>query len=160
MIVVVLSVCPERLRGELTRWLLEINAGVYVGHLPARARDLLWLRIVEDVGRGRALMVHSTRGEQRLSFKVHNHAWAPVDLDGLTLMRRTTADSRALATAAGKPRQKIAGRRGTAPPDVDSERSDGADPRNADIPARRRNDWSNAARRRRYKNAVERRREN
>jgi CRISPR-associated protein Cas2 len=159
MIVVVLSVCPEKLRGELTRWLLEVNAGVYVGHLPARARDLLWLRIVEDVGRGRALMVHSTRGEQRLSFKVHNHAWAPVDLDGLTLMRRTTADSRALATAAGKSRQKAISGQRVVPPDIDSESADGDDPQNAGDPARRRNDWSHAARRRRYKNAVERRRD-
>lgn len=86
MIVVVLSVTPERLRGELTRWLLEIDTGVYVGHLSARVRERLWLRIIEDVGRGRALMVWTARNEQRLAFNVHNHAWSVADLDGIALM--------------------------------------------------------------------------
>ena len=31
MIVVILSNCPPALRGDLTRWLLEISSGVYVG---------------------------------------------------------------------------------------------------------------------------------
>ena len=31
MVVVVLAVVPERLRGHLTRWLMEISPGVYVG---------------------------------------------------------------------------------------------------------------------------------
>ena len=90
MIVVVLSVTPEKLRGELTRWLLEVSAGVYIGHLSARVRERLWLRIVEDVGRGRALMVWSARNEQRLRFQVHNHGWTVEDFDGIALMRRRT----------------------------------------------------------------------
>ena len=31
MIVIVLSACPVSLRGDLTKWLLEINPGVGVG---------------------------------------------------------------------------------------------------------------------------------
>jgi CRISPR-associated protein Cas2 len=93
MIVVVLSVTPEKLRGELTRWLLEISTGTYIGNLSARVRERLWLRIIEDVGSGRAIMVWSTRNEQRLAFRVHNHSWEPVNYDGLTLMRRQTAES-------------------------------------------------------------------
>lgn len=31
MVVIVLSACPAGLRGHLTRWLLEISAGVFVG---------------------------------------------------------------------------------------------------------------------------------
>lgn len=98
VIVVVLTVTPKKLRGELTRWLLEIDTGVYVGHASERVRENLWDRIVEDVGRGRAIMVWSSRGEQRLKFAVHNHAWNPVDLDGVTLMRRVTAESREIAS--------------------------------------------------------------
>lgn len=88
MIVVVLSITPDRLRGVLTRWLLEIASGVYVGHASARVREYLWQRIVEDAGDGRALMVWSCRSEQGLDFRAHNHSWEPVDLDGLLLMRR------------------------------------------------------------------------
>jgi CRISPR-associated protein Cas2 len=88
MVVIVLTACPVGLRGHLTQWLLEIAAGVYVGHVTARVRDRLWARVIELAGPGRALMVFQVRGEQRLSFKVHDHHWQPVDHDGITLMRR------------------------------------------------------------------------
>ncbi|NYH79038.1 CRISPR-associated protein Cas2 [Actinopolyspora biskrensis] len=78
------------MRGHLTRWLLEISPGVFVGHVSARVREELWERILEFAADGRALMVYSTQGEQRLSFKVHGHDWTPVDHDGLMLMRRQT----------------------------------------------------------------------
>ena len=93
MTVVVLTACPPGLRGQLTRWLMEISPGVFVGFVSTRVRELLWLRIVEYIGRGRAIMVHSTKGEQRLAFKVHGHDWLPVDYDGVQLMRRPRASS-------------------------------------------------------------------
>ncbi|MFT4088112.1 MAG: type I-E CRISPR-associated endoribonuclease Cas2e [Gordonia sp. (in: high G+C Gram-positive bacteria)] len=101
MVVVVLTSCPAKLRGHLTRWLLEISAGVYVGHVPARVRELLWLQIVEYVKDGKALMVHNSDGEQRLAFKTHRHEWDTVDLDGVVLMRRPTDN----ATTRGRVRK-------------------------------------------------------
>lgn len=94
MTVVVLTVVPAGLRGHLTRWMLEISAGVYVGFVTTRVRDLLWLRIVEMGGDGRAIMVYAARNEQRLAFKVHKHHWEPVDFDGVQLMRRPTDSSK------------------------------------------------------------------
>jgi len=88
VVVIVLTVVPPGLRGHLTRWLLEIAPGVFVGHASARVRDLLWERVVEYSGQGRALMVVSSRSEQRLAFRVHEHDWQQEDFDGLTLMRR------------------------------------------------------------------------
>lgn len=88
MVVIVLSACPAGLRGHLTRWLLEISAGVFVGHVSTRVRDLMWLNVCELSGGGRALMVFSVPGEQRLDFRVHNHHWHPIDFDGVTLMMR------------------------------------------------------------------------
>lgn len=88
MVVVVLTACPAGLRGHLTRWLLEVAPGVFVGKVSARVRDELWLRVLELVKDGRALMVHSRRGEQGLSFRVHQHDWEPCDFDGITLIRR------------------------------------------------------------------------
>ena len=146
MIVVVLSVTPEKLRGELTRWLLEIAAGVYVGTIPARVRELLWARIIEDVGSGRALMVWARRGEQRLDFRAHNHSWSPEDYDGITLMRRVTAESRALAAAAA-PRDRHQRRAASDGDGLDEERGSGARLRH----------WSSAGRRRAYRSAVEQR---
>lgn len=88
MITIVLSACPVGLRGHLTRWLMEISAGVFVGNVSVRVRELLWLRVVELAGSGRALMVFSVPGEQRLSFRVHKHHWEPTDFDGIMLMMR------------------------------------------------------------------------
>ena len=88
MVVLVLSACPAGLRGHLTRWLLEISPGVFVGVITTRVRDLMWERVVELSKDGRAIMVHSARGEQRLAFRVHRHDWEPVDVDGLNLMLR------------------------------------------------------------------------
>ena len=88
MIVIVLTACPAGLRGQLTRWLLEIAPGVFVGHVSARVRGHLWSRVCELASTGRALMVYQSRTEQRLAFEVHNHDWTPRDYDGLSLMMR------------------------------------------------------------------------
>ncbi|MBO6148969.1 MAG: type I-E CRISPR-associated endoribonuclease Cas2 [Lachnospiraceae bacterium] len=89
MLVLVLSDCPQKLRGDVTKWLFEINTGVYVGNLSARVRDELWERICESLKDGRASMVYHTQGEQHLDFRVHNsRTWKPVDIDGIKLMKR------------------------------------------------------------------------
>ena len=59
MVVVVLTACPVGLRGDLTRWLLEIASGVFVGHVTARVRDRLWERITGQIRTGKAIMVYS-----------------------------------------------------------------------------------------------------
>ena len=88
---IVLSACPPGLRGYLTRWLLEISAGVFVGKVSRRVRELMWDRAETMVGAGRAIMVFSARNEQHLEFKVHGHHWEPVDFDGIALMMRPSS---------------------------------------------------------------------
>lgn len=88
MVVVVLTACPVGLRGDLTRWFLEIASGVFVGHVTARVRDRLWERITGQIRTGKAIMVYSARNEQHLGFKVHRADWTPVDCDGLELVER------------------------------------------------------------------------
>ncbi len=91
----VLTACPAGLRGHLTRWLLEISAGVFVGRVSKRVRDELWSRVQEMSKDGRALMVFQDDTEQGYSFAVHKHHWQPVDNDGLTLMLRPSAEDSA-----------------------------------------------------------------
>ncbi|SFP52230.1 CRISPR-associated protein Cas2 [Amycolatopsis arida] len=88
MTVIVVAACPVGLRGHLTRWLLEIAPGVFVGTINARVRALVWERVVEMVKSGRAIMVYSARNEQGLAFEVHEHEWRPVDFEGVHLMLR------------------------------------------------------------------------
>jgi CRISPR-associated protein Cas2 len=150
VIVLVMSACPAGLRGQLTRWLLEISPGVFVGHVPARVRDLLWERVVELCGRGRALLVHSTTGEQRLAFRVHGHDWTPRDFDGIQLICRPAAGG-----GSGQRRPAPAG--GHTP--IDGPARDGSHaPRStADGDPNPPERWSVAARRRKYGRNVPRR---
>ena len=85
--------CPPKLRGDLSKWLCEINTGVYVGNLSSRVRDAIWARVCESLKNGRATMVFSTNNEQGMGFRVHNTSWVPVDLDGIQLIRRPATPS-------------------------------------------------------------------
>lgn len=86
MIVITLTSCPPALRGDLTKWLQEIDTGVYVGHVSARVREKLWKRVREFAKSGRATMAFSANNEQHMDFLVHNTAWEPIDVDGIKLM--------------------------------------------------------------------------
>ena len=88
MMVLVLTACPAGLRGDLTKWLMEVSPGTFVGNVSARVREMLWDRTRDLCQDGRALLVHSSDGEQRMKFKTHRHDWEPVDMEGLTLVRR------------------------------------------------------------------------
>lgn len=80
--------CPPRLRGDLSKWLQEVNTGVYVGNVNGRVRDAIWDRVCENLKTGRATMVYSVNNEQRMDFRVHNTSWIPADYEGLQLIRR------------------------------------------------------------------------
>ena len=88
MIVLILSRCPPGFRGDVTKWLLEVNTGVYVGKISARVRDLLWKRVCDHCKSGEAIMVFSARNEQGFSFYVHNTKWKPTDFDGIILPKK------------------------------------------------------------------------
>lgn len=88
MMVLVITACPAGLRGDLTKWVLEIAPGVFVGNPGGRIRDLLWERTTQLCRDGRALLVFSTNNEQHMEFRTHNHDWIPTDFDGITLMMR------------------------------------------------------------------------
>lgn len=88
MIVITLTNCPPALRGDLTKWLQEINSGVYVGRVSTRVREKIWKRVRENTKSGSATLVFSTNNEQRMDFRVHNTSWEPIDFDGLKLILR------------------------------------------------------------------------
>ncbi|MFE2118799.1 type I-E CRISPR-associated endoribonuclease Cas2e [Streptomyces microflavus] len=95
MTVILLTNCPPGLRGFLTRWLLEISAGVFIGNPSSRIRDVLWDEVQQYAGQGRALLAHTTNNEQGFTFRTHDHTWHPTDHEGLTLIQRphTTTSS-------------------------------------------------------------------
>lgn len=93
MVTVVVSACPPSLRGDLTKWLLEVDTGVYVGRVASRVKDMLWNRITRSIGTGRAVMIYSMRNEQHFEVLTHNGLFNPVDFDGITLMMKHESDS-------------------------------------------------------------------
>lgn len=102
MVVINLTNCPMKLRGDLSKWLCEINTGVYVGNISARVRDKLWERVCENIKSGQATMVYTTSGEQGMDFRVHNTSWIPVEYDGIKLMKRPLPGRNVVETEARK----------------------------------------------------------
>ncbi|MEW2621970.1 type I-E CRISPR-associated endoribonuclease Cas2e [Streptomyces sp. NPDC048106] len=103
MTVIVLTNCPAGLRGFLTRWLLEISAGVFIGNPSARIRDALWNEVQQYAGQGRALLAHTTNNEQGFTFRTFDHQWHPVDHEGVTLIRRPDPTANARPTSSTTP---------------------------------------------------------
>ena len=83
----VLSAAPASLRGAMTRWLMEVSPGVFVGHLSARVREQLWELVRAYIGNGRALLIWSVRSEQRFAVASLGHEREPVDIEGCLVMR-------------------------------------------------------------------------
>jgi len=84
-----LTHCPPSLRGELTRWLIEIRPMVYVGHTTARVREELWLKACKESQGGSVLQIWSSNTEQGFMAR----SWgAPdyilVDFEGILLVQR------------------------------------------------------------------------
>lgn len=89
MTVIVLIAAPEGLRGHLTRWMVEVSAGVFVGNPSLRVRDGIWLTLLERVGDGQAVMIEPARNEQRWAVRTAGRdRWYPVDYEGLILTAR------------------------------------------------------------------------
>jgi CRISPR-associated protein Cas2 len=89
MTVIVLIATPEGLRGHLTRWMIEIAVGVFVGNPSRRVRDRLWVLLSSRVGNGQAVMVEPARNEQGWAVRTTGRdRWYPIDLDGLILSAR------------------------------------------------------------------------
>lgn len=89
MVVMILERVPIGLRGELSRWLIEPHAGVFVGHLTAMVRDRLWTMCCEMCRDGGVIQVWSTNTEQRFSVRIHGDTRRDiVDVDGIQLVRR------------------------------------------------------------------------
>jgi CRISPR-associated protein Cas2 len=88
MVVMILDKVPVSLRGELTRWLIEPRSCVFVGHVNAMVRDLLWQKCCQRKGAGSVIQIWSTNNEQRFRMRAHGDTRREiVELDGLQLVR-------------------------------------------------------------------------
>ncbi|EAQ6074046.1 type I-E CRISPR-associated endoribonuclease Cas2 [Salmonella enterica] len=87
MLVVVTENVPPRLRGRLAVWLLEIRAGVYVGDVSAKIREMIWQQVSVLTDDGNVVMAWATNTESGFEFQTFGeNRRIPVDLDGLRLV--------------------------------------------------------------------------
>lgn len=93
MVVLIVENAPQSLRGEISRWLIEPRAGVFVGNVPARVRDKLWELVTEkltkrgDLDAG-AILIHSAMTEQGFAIRSFGDPRRKVvDVEGLQLIK-------------------------------------------------------------------------
>lgn len=84
--IITLSKVKNSLRGDLTKWMQEIDTGVYVGNFNSKVRENLWQRIIDNIGDGSATMTYSYRNEIGYTFKTHNTNRNLLDVDGIPLV--------------------------------------------------------------------------
>ncbi|CBJ82874.1 CRISPR-associated protein Cas2 [Xenorhabdus bovienii str. Jollieti] len=86
--IVVTEAVPPRLRGRLAIWLLEIRAGVYVGDVSQKIREMIWEQITELTEAGNAVMAWGTNTESGFDFQTFGeNRREPIDFDGLRLVK-------------------------------------------------------------------------
>ena len=87
MLVTVVENAPPRLRGRLAVWLLEIRAGVYVGKVSRRVREMIWDQIEMGIDEGNAVMVWTTNTESGFDFMtLGKNRRIPMEMDGVKLV--------------------------------------------------------------------------
>ena len=87
MTVIVTEAIPHRLRGRLSVWLLQIRAGVYVGDISKRVREMIWQQCQSMQENGNIVMAWATNTESGFDFQtLGENRRVPVELDGLRLV--------------------------------------------------------------------------
>lgn len=87
MLVIVVENVPPRLRGRLALWLLEVRAGVYVGKVSRRVRDMIWSTLEQGMDNGNAVMAWSTNSESGFDFMTLGvNRRIPKDMEGIKLV--------------------------------------------------------------------------
>ena len=87
MLVIVVENAPPRLRGRLALWLLEARAGVYIGKVSRRVREMIWKNVVNGIDTGNAVMAWSTNTESGFDFMtLGKNRRVPKEMEGIKLV--------------------------------------------------------------------------
>lgn len=87
MLVIVVENAPPRLRGRLALWLLEVRAGVYVGKVSRRIREMIWSNVEAGIEEGNAVMAWATNKESGFDFfTIGANRRIPKEMDGVKLV--------------------------------------------------------------------------
>ena len=88
MVVLITECATPGVRGELSRWMIEPRAGIFVGKMSATVRDKLWELVCSRIKTGGAALLYSSPTEQGFTVRTHGErARELVDYEGLMLVR-------------------------------------------------------------------------
>lgn len=94
MTVIVLEAAPPALRGRLAVWLVEARAGVYVGCVSARIREMIWSNVEAGIRDGNAVMIWRTNTESGFDFRTWgSNRRSPIEMDGIKLVALHPSES-------------------------------------------------------------------
>lgn len=87
MVIMTTESAPPKLTGILSRWLIEVQSGVFIGNVTPVIRELLWQRALEMRQNGKVFQAWSERNDQGFVFRVEGDGRrVPLDLEGFYLM--------------------------------------------------------------------------
>lgn len=87
MVVFLMEKVPVSLRGEITRWMLELRPGVFVGNVSAMVREKLWEMVCQKSKGGAVTLLHNAANEQGYKIRTFGDTTRKVsNFDGLQLI--------------------------------------------------------------------------
>lgn len=88
MVVFVMTNVSESIRGALTRWVMEVKAGVFVGNINKTVRDSLWDKLKKE-NVSNALMIYNFNNEQGFNIEMLGEPYRYVkDYEGILLVSK------------------------------------------------------------------------
>src|SRR3954464_6797347 len=89
MLVMMVERSPASLRGELSRWLLQLRPGVFLGNPSRRVREELWVKACKKCPGGAVTQIWTAPNEQGFAYRQYGVLQQTMmDFEGLGLMTR------------------------------------------------------------------------
>ena len=93
MTIMILERVTTSLRGELSKWLIEVQAGVFVGNINVVIQQALWERALARAESGSVTMIWRTNTEQGFDVKTwQSKDYRPINIEGIWLTLRPSTD--------------------------------------------------------------------
>jgi CRISPR-associated protein Cas2 len=95
MTVMILERVSPSVRGDLSRWMIEIKAGVFLGRINKLVREALWERCVQQADDGTVLQIWRANNEQGFDLRTYNpKGRIPTRYEGVWLVEVPDPDPR------------------------------------------------------------------
>jgi CRISPR-associated protein Cas2 len=87
MLVMIVEKLPQSLRGALSRWLMEVRPGIFLGSPSQRIRDELWKKVTQRPPLGYVLQMWSSPTPQGFDYRQYGESnRALADFEGIALV--------------------------------------------------------------------------